>query len=92
MSAITPEALALLFRVKGDNEMIHVTTKDSSGYVFSGRVLDVTGQWFDIEAEDGELVYDVQVRRIMSVDVRPLVKYSGYGVAQFVSEFGPGVS
>lgn len=92
MSAITPKALALLFRVKGDNEMIYVQYKDGNDYVFSGRILDVDTDTFGIEATDGEVVRRCSVYRIVSVDVRPFQRFNGYSTTHFVSDFGAGVA
>jgi hypothetical protein len=92
MSVITPRALALLDRVKGDNEMIYVRIKDNLGFEFEGRILEVDGDHFDIEATDGEQVYNCRIDRVMTVDVRPLRRFTAYTVAHFADEFGPGVS
>lgn len=89
---ISPKALALLTRVKGDSEMVYVHVEDGIGFKFEGRVLDVDATTFTIEATDGEVVYNQGIDRILAVDVRPFRRFSGYSTAHFVSDFGPGVS
>lgn len=92
MSAISPHALAVLLKGKDENEMVYVITKDSIGHKFSGRVLAVDGHTFDIEAVDGDVTHHIMVRGILYVDVLPFQRYNGYGVSEFVFEFGPCVS
>lgn len=92
MSAITPRALALLVSAEANDEMIYVHYKDTTGYRFEGRILEVDDQFFDMEATDGEVVNNCMVGRILLIDVRPYQRFSGYNAADFVADFGPGVS
>lgn len=92
MFVISPKALALLNRVKGDNEMVYVHMEDGIGFKFEGRILDVNDTTFTVEATDGEVVYNQGIDHILAVDVRPFRRFSGYSTAHFVSDFGPGVS
>lgn len=84
--------LAALLAGKGDNEMVYVGARDAIGYRFEGRVLVQDGSHYDIEATDGDVVYHLRVDRIEWAEVRPFRRFDGYSAAQFVSDFGPGVS
>lgn len=89
---ISPMALDVLLKGKPEGQMVYVRTKDNLGYVFEGRVLEVDAGLFDMEATDGEKVWNIKVSGIEYVDVRPFHRFDGYSTAQFVAEFGKGVS
>jgi hypothetical protein len=96
---ITARALQVLLKGKNDNEMVFVRIKDPTGYIYSGRVLpdedDLEGTripTISVEATNGELVWNVKTERIIGVDVVPFRRFTGYGVKEFVDDFGPGVS
>lgn len=92
MNRVGPRTLAALLCGKGDNEMVYVGAQDALGYRFEGRVLEQDDKHYDIEATDGEVVYNLRVDRIEWAEVRPFQRFVGYSSAHFVSEFGPGVS
>lgn len=95
MSAVSPSALVAMLNGKDDDQMVFVTVKESNGHRYEGRVTSMQevkaaprSSTVDVEATDGEMVWAVPVYRVVAVDVRPFQRYSGYGVAQFVSDFG----
>lgn len=98
MSVITPHALAVLIKNHDEGEMVYVRIKDATGHRYGGRVTSMQevkdaprSSTVDVEAEDGEMAWAVPVYRVLAVDVRPFRRYTGYGVAQFVSDFGASV-
>ena len=95
MNPITPRALVAMIRGKGDDEMVYVRVKDPTGHRYEGRIMDLTESYHDpknatvtVEATDGDVVWNVMVNRIEWYDVRPFRRFTGYTVAQFVSDFG----
>lgn len=99
MNTVSPHAIAVLLKGKDDGEMVYVRVKDATGHRYGGRVTSMQevkdaprSSTVDVEAEDGEMVWATPVYRIIGVDVRPFQRFDGYGAAQFVSDFGPGVS
>lgn len=91
MNVITTAALQAALDGKAENDMVYVRTKDSLGYVFEGRVIEVDAGLCDIEATDGEVVWHVKVSSIEYVDVRPLQRFTGYTVRQFVEDASQGM-
>lgn len=89
---ISPTALDVLLQGKNEGQMVYVRAKDNLGFLFEGRVLEADSGLFDIQATDGETVWHVKVSGIEYVDVRPFRRFDGRGTAQFVADFGPGVS
>lgn len=98
MGAVTPAAMVAMLKGKADGEMVYVRVKEPNGNRYEGRIMDLTAcgdnpraAFVTIEATDGEVVWGVPVLRIQWCDVRPFQRFTGYGVAQFVADFGSGV-
>lgn len=95
MGVISAHALAVLVKEHAEGEMVYVRIKDATGHRYGGRVTSMQevkdaprSSTVDVEAEDGEMAWKVPVYRIIAVDVRPFQHFTGYGVGQFVSDFG----
>lgn len=80
MGVITGRALAALIKgMDTQAERLYVAVKDPTGHRYTGHVADLllTDPKDDqrgtctIVADDGEVVWKVDVRRLLSVDVRP---------------------
>lgn len=82
MNVITPRALVTLLMGKSEDQMVYVAAHDNTGVAICGRVVDVDGDTYDIETMSGETIYDVQIRRIMLVDVRPFQRSTTRSLAE----------
>lgn len=77
--AITGRALAALIKgMDAQAERLYVVVKDPTGHQYMGHVADLLTDSKDdrrstctVVADDGEVVWRVDVRRLLSVDVRP---------------------
>ena len=79
MAALTPSALATLIAGMKPTDRIHVRVKDKTGHRYMGHVADLLhdsanpdNSTCTIVSADDEIVWNVPVRRIEWVDVRPI--------------------